>query len=261
MKKTILFETVDGHDIIIGFDRPTIDPVETNKIVSDAIKETDEYKASEAKKAEYAAVVRELSTLQGKFKKGEKVPSSAQTEWNILLGKSSVFQDDLKQLARDLDDKIIELRHAHAVYFEPRKGEVIKDASEVLTLLQAIKGRSKGSFITLEGKTIEDNRGKVYFRKSSGKWSRTRIVKLGDKIPSNAVTDPDETQQAEIERDRISALPADIKAAEKADAIESAMVSATAMRNELEIKKDTSALKKSQDFYSAEVERIGVLYG
>jgi hypothetical protein len=252
MKKTILFETVDGHDIIIGFDRPTIDPVETNLIVSEVKKETTEYQALEAKKIEYANACADMK---------KAAYSKDDAGYKKAIAAMDTLQDELKPLARDLDDKIIELRHAHAVYFEPRTGEVIKDASEVETLLQAIKGCSKGSFVTLEGETIEDNRGKVYFRKSSGKWSRTRIVKLGDKIPSNAVTDPDETQQAEIERDRISALPADIKAAEKANAIESAMVSATAMRNELEIKKDTSALKKSQDFYSAEVERIGVLYG
>ena len=267
MKKTVLYEEIDGHKIITGFDRPTVDGVETSKIINGHGKEpglihdTPEYQAVEAKKAEYQAAINELSELRGKYKKGANVPREAQEQWNHALGKMSVRQDELKPLARDLADKITALRRSHAVYFTPRAGEVIKAGDEVDGLVRAIKGRSGGELIAIDGSTVEDNRGTVYFRKSGGKWGRTEICKLGDKIPSDAVTEPTESQAAEIEVDRVAALPADIRAKEKERAMDSALKSAAAMRNELEIKSDPDALTKSQDWYQTEVDRIEGLYG
>ena len=261
MKKTVLYSEIDGHKIITGFDRPTVDGVETSKIVNEAIKDTPEYQAVEAKKAEYAAAIKELSELRGKYKKGAKVPREAQEKWNHALGKMSVRQEELKPLARDLADKITTLRRSHAVYFTPRKGEVVKAANEVDGLMEAIKGRSDGILIAIDGSEVEDNRGRVYFRKSGGKWARTQIVRLGDKIPGDAVTEPTEPQAAEIEIDRVAALPADVKAKEKERAMANAMISAAGMRSELEIQADPDALTKSQNWYQAEVDRIEGLYG
>lgn len=260
-KKTVLYQVIDGHKIITGFDRPTVDAVPTNEIVSEAIKNTPEYKAVEAKKAEYNEAVNELSTLQKKYKKGANIPRDDQERWNHALGKMSVRQDELKPLAVELSEKIVSLRREHAVYFEPRAGEVVRDSSEVEKLIALIKGRMDNELITLEGSTVEDNRGAVFFRKVGGKWGRTQIVKLGDKIPGDAVIEPDESQAVEIERDRVAALPSDKKAAEKKDAMDSAMVQASGMRAELEIKSDSDALKKSQAWYKSEVKRIEVLYG
>ena len=259
-KKTVLYQVIDGHKIVTGFDRPTVDAVATNAIVSEAKKDTDEYQAAEAKKAEYAEAVNELSTLQKKYKKGAKISREDQELWNHALGKMSVRQDELRPLARDLDNKIVALRREHAVYFEPRAGEVVRDASEVDKLIQAIQDKEDGTVIDLDGGEVYDNRGVIFFRKSDGKWGRTQIVKLGDKIPGDAVTEPDEKQRGEIERDRVAGLPSDKKASEKKDAMDTAFLSASGMRGELEIKSDSDALKKSQDWYKAEVKRIDGLY-
>jgi hypothetical protein len=253
MKKTVLYVEIDGHKIITGFDSPTVDPVETNNIVNEAIKETAEYLALEAKKAEYNEAVQ--SFIEARKNKDEN-------GYKLALSAMDVRQEELRPLARAYQKKITELRRANAVHFTPRKGEVIKAATEVKALLESINGRPSGVLIALDGSPVEDNRGKVFFRKSSGKWGRTKIVRLGDKIPADAVIDGDltETQLAEIEADRISALPADLKLKEKEQALNMAMDAAVRMRQELEIQGDPDALQKTQDWHQAEVVRIEDLY-
>lgn len=258
MKKTVLYREIDGHKIITGFDSPTVDGVATDRIVfgesgePGLIHKTPEWQSVEAKKAEYAEALKALRTAQQK---------KDEAAYKAALSAMSVRQDELKPLARVLSDKITVIRLENAVYFEPRKGEVIRDASEVVDLSEAIQGRAQDTFITLEGDMIENNRGMVYFRKVSGKWQRTHIVKLGDTVPADAVTKPDETQQTEIERDRVAMLPADIRMKEKDKAMKGAMAAAATMKSELEIKADPDALTKSQGWYRDEVARIEGLYG
>lgn len=263
MSGTVLFKTIDGHNVITGFDRATVDPVETAKVVNEAIKDTPEYQAVEAKKAEYADAVRELSAIQKKYKKGVKTSREDQEKWNHALGTMSVRQDELKPLAQDLADRIIALRRSDAVYFEPRAGEVIRTMDEVSALAEKIKTRKAGRVIALDGSEIEDNRGRVFFRKSSGKWGRGKIVRLGDIIPKDSVLAEDVTaiQSAEIERDRVSGLSNTVKAGEKAEALNAALNAAADMRSRLEIQSDTKALDKSRTAYDAEVARIEGLYG
>lgn len=263
MKKTVIYKTIDGHDVISGFDRPTVDPIETTMAVEKIIKDTPEYQAAEAKKAEYSNAVRELSEIQKKYKRGTKVSAEDQNKWNTALGMMTVRQDELKPLARDLKDKTLALRREHAVYFEPRKGEIIKTAVDVDALAAKIKARKPGTVIALDGTEIKDNRGRVYFRKAGGKWGRTHIVRLGDTVPTDAVLDKDVTdiQRVEIERDRVLALPESEKAAERARAMQGAINMAADMRSRLEIQSDTKALAKSKTAYQAEVTRIEGLYG
>ncbi len=120
-----------------------------------------------------------------------------------------------------------------------------------------------GTVITLKGTEIQDNRGRVYFRKAKGKWGRTHIVRLGDKIPADAVLDKDvtDTQRGEIEQDRVLALPDTEKARERAVVTDAALNMAAGMRSRLEIQSDSKALDKSQKAYKAEMARIEALYG
>lgn len=266
-QKTVLYTEIDGHKIITGIDRPTVDGVATNKVVlgdgdsPGLIHDTDEYQAVEAKKAEYYEAMRQLSALQGKYKKGSKVPREAQEQWNHASAKARIYQDELQPLARALDDKVIALRRSDAVYFEPRAGEVAMDASEVDGLIEAVQGKPAGVLIDLRGGEVFDNRGQAYYRRVSKKWQRTHIVKLGDTVPGDAVTEPTESEWDAIEKDRVSALPAEVKAKERDKAMTGAMARAAGMRSELEIQADPDALTKSQDWYHGDVKRIEGLYG
>lgn len=254
MKKTVLYHEIDGHKIITGFDEPAIDPVETAKIVSERIKETTEYQAVEAKKKEYAEATNKLNAAA-------KAKDNA--AYQNALGIMSVLQDELKSLAGAMAEKITALRRAHAIYFEPRNGEVIVDAEEAERLYTAIQGRPDGVFITLGGEQVHDNRGKVFFHKASGKWQRGQIVRLGDNIPSGATIEADltDSQRDDVEGDRIGALSVEAKKKEKDKALALAMRASQTMRSELDIKGDAKALEKSQKHYKAETARIEGLYG
>ena len=180
--KTVLYKTVDGHDIISGFDVPTVDPVETKKKVDIAIKDTPEYQASEAKKAECNEAAKAMQATS-KAKDDEA--------YTMAVATMAVRQEEMKPLAIALADKITALRRSEAVYFTPRTGEVIKTPEERETLKAAIEGRAAGTFITLDGSTVHDNRGQVFYRKVNGKWGRTHIIKIGDPVPTDAVLHED----------------------------------------------------------------------
>ena len=253
MKKTVLYKEIDGHKIIIGFDYPTIDPVETKKIVDVAIKDTPEYQALEDKKAEFAQAVQDFNAA-AKARDKEKF-SHAQSAMKVR-------QEELKPLADEYAEKLVALRTEHAVYFEPRMGEVIRTSDEVKDLVAALEARPEGTFISLDGKTIQDNRGTVYFKKTSGKWKRTHIVKLGEEIPSGAKTEDalSASETVEIERQRIQALTPQEKASEKADALDKALIQAENMDRSLEIQGDPDHIAKSKAWLDGRTSEIESLY-
>jgi hypothetical protein len=254
MKKTVIYQEIDGHKVVIGTSEAAVDPVETAKIVDGYIgadgkhvpgllHETDEWKAAGTKKDEYAKAYRAM--LAARRANDDGAYKNALTAMENL-------QEELMPLARALADKLTALRRENAVYFTPRRGEVIKDASDVHALVEDIKKTA-----------IEDNRGVVFYRKVSKKWQRTTVVRLGDKVPAGAILEADLTdaQQGEIERERVGALPAGVKAKEKAKALAKVLTISEKMRSQLEIKGDPEALTKAKERYQKEIDRIGDLYG
>ena len=267
-KRTVIYRVIDGHKIIVGFDSPTIEPVETHKAVSKVVKDTPEYQACEAKKAEHGKAVDDLRAA----KKRKDNPA-----YQLALASMEIRQTELKALDTELRKKIVDLRGEHAVYFTPRPGEVIRDAVEVegtrdengdpieLGLACMVRNHNPGSgyFIALDGSMVEDNRGRVYFRKVSGKWTRTLIIKLGDKIPSDATLEGDLTEAEfnEYEIGRVSDLPTAEREKEKQKALTGALIASKNLRGELEIKSDPDALGKSQEMYQEREAKINGLYG
>ena len=281
MQKTVIYEEIDGHEIVRGFDTPVMDAVATNKIVlgyrddngvfvPGKKHDTDEHKAAEAKKTEYAEAVKALSDIKTTFRistKGalQRASREVQEKWNTALGKMSVRQDELKPLARDLEEKVIVLRLENAVYFEPRKGEVIIEASEADKLLKAMQGAPDGVLIARDGSEVRNSVGTVFFRKSGKpkRWGRTQIFKLGDAVPEDALLESalTESQWDEIELDLAATLPEEDKVKAKAGASDEALKTAAELRSNLEIQGDADALKKSQEHYRKRMDRIKKLYG
>ena len=252
--KTVLYAEIDGHEIISGFSEPVIEPVETAKIVNKALPETDEHKALEAKKAEYSEAIKARATA---------AKAQNKQAYEDALAAMNVRQKELRPLAEAYSEKIYALRREHAVYFETKSGEVVRPASEVEKLAKAIKDSPDGAFVKLDGSTVEDNRGAVFFRKVAKKWIRTRIVRLGDTVPGDAVLEAEltDTQHGEVERDRVAGLPDADRVKEKDAAMKDAIKAAADTRSALEIQGDADALKKSQAQYKADVARIKGLYG
>jgi hypothetical protein len=107
---------------------------------------------------------------------------------------------------------------------------------------------------------ICDNRGKTAWIKSGGKWSKREITKIGDEIKPGEITEINDEIIAQLEAERIAGLTTAQKAEEKARKIEGLLLQSIQMKAGLEIQGDKDALKKSQDWYNAEVSKIEALY-
>jgi hypothetical protein len=265
MKKTVLFKEMNGHKIIAGIDKPVIDNVETNKVilgykdeagkdVPGLIHATDEWKALEAKKAEYAAAVAAHN---------EAVAKKDKDAYDSAVAGMKVKQEELVPISKEAAEKIEALRLENAVYCHPKAGEVIVDASEADELFERIQGRPPHTLVGLDGSLVSDNRRAVFYRKASGKWQKTTVTEVGVEIPKDAVLEDNVTdkQRGEIERDRVQALPEAVRKEEKQKALATALEKASSMRSGLEIEGDKDALKKSQDWYNQKKKDLEKLYG
>jgi hypothetical protein len=263
--KTLLYREIDGHQIVSGCSEPTVDGVETDKIVMGykddkgvfqpgLLQATPEHQAVEAKKAEFRAAAEKRSTA---------IKTKDNAKFKEAVKEMQTLQEDAIPLAKAVHDRIIALRRDNAVYFEPKAGEVITPAETADARIQAIKNKPDGVFIALDGSEVPDNRGQVYFMQVAGKWQKTEIKKLGDTVPAGAVAAEDVTdeQRSAIERDLVAALPAETRELYKDKALAVALKTAKDMRSELEIQGDPDALQKSKDAYDTEVARITALYG
>lgn len=281
MKRTVIFDTIDGHRIVRGFSRLSIEPVETARAVAAAIKDTPEWQALEAKKTEHGnahnkAIGARDSVNERISKKLKGNPNltrnnvlenlditAEEHDWAVAMQDMKTTAADMKGLAMALAEKEAALKAELAVYFEPSSREAVKNDKAIADLTKALGTCPGRCFIDLDGNTVEDNRGRVYFNKVSGKWQRVRIIKLGDTVPADGVFQEDVTdaQRAEIEADRVSDLTEGQRAAEKGKALANAINAAAGMRSRLEIQADPDALTKSQEWYQSEVSRIEGLYG
>jgi len=252
-KRTVIYKEIDGHKIIIGFDRPHIDPEATKIAIATLVPKTEEHKALEAKKSEYNQAYRAMLAARSSKNEGA---------YKAAIETMEALQPELMGLAKALDDKIKAMRLENAVYFEPKSGEAVVDASEALALSEALKQATAGVFVDIQGQPIRDQRGTVYFSRVSGKWQRAKVARLGGTVPSGAVlaSDVTESQAEEIERDRISGLSAIQKAEEREKALVKAMADSVSMRSQLEIKGDAEALVKSKKHYEEVSARIEALY-
>jgi hypothetical protein len=279
--KTVIFDTIDGHKIVRGFSRLSIEPVDTARAVAAAIKDTSEWKALEDKKTEHGnaqkkAIAARRSVRVRINKKLQDNPNltrdnvletlditTEKHKWEVALQDMKTAAADMKGLAMALAAKETALKAELAVYFEPSAREAVKDEKALADLSEALGNCPAGCFIDLDGNTVKDNRGRVYFKRVSGKWRRVLILKLGDTVPSGGVLAEDVTdaQRGEIEADRVAELTEGQKAAEKEKAMTVAINAAADMRSRLEIQGDPDALKKSKDWHQAETKRIQGLYG
>jgi hypothetical protein len=145
-----------------------------------------------------------------------------------------------------LDDKTIaekkQLFKENAVYFNLRseKGEYVKDieGDEIKFLLGE---RKEKEFLKRDKTIIKDNRNKTYWQLKNGKWSETKIKKLGEKIPVDSIWEDDLTkdQKSQIslqnEEERIKNLSRDDREKEKNNALEAVIGSAANYKLKLEL--------------------------
>jgi hypothetical protein len=262
--KTRITQNIDGYDIIIGIGDAQIDGVATMPIVETALKETDEYKSVEAKKQELSIILNMAAQAlkNARTAKTQSEKNGYVTEYQQSLEKSKAIENELKELIAPLQTKQQELILKHAVYFQPKEGEVIISTADAVKIENAmIAATVNNKFLDVNLQEICDNRGKTAWIKKDGKWAKREITKIGDEIKSGEITEANDEIIAQLETERIASLTPTERNKEKAVIIQGLLTQSIQMKSGLEIQGDSQALKKSQDWYNAEVSKVELKYG
>lgn len=269
--KVITTRKIDGHDVIIDVRSAggLIDPVATQRVVSGLLPDTEVCKKIESIKAQMSVYAKQMIQAQRNAKQA-KNDNEKRAFVDEYRTREINFKEEMKKLeplAAELKELNREMILKHAVYFTPATGDIIVDDEAGEAAKQAmIDATTAGGVADKDLKIIPDNRGKVYWKSVSGKWTRAVVDKLGD-VPANGSileTDLTEEQRAEVqeqvEADRIAALKDADKAAEKASILESLANAAGQLKNKLEVLGDKDALTKAQDWLVEQTQIVNVKY-
>ena len=125
-------------------------------------------------------------------------------------------------------------------------GRRLLSEAEYTTRKAAFDALEEHHLLTEELEVIPDLRNTEYWHKANGRWEKIKIICLGETVPSDAVL-PDaltEAQRGEIaaqERaDRIAALPAAEKEAEKQAQIKAVIHEAVIKKEEAELEAEVN---------------------
>lgn len=261
--RTKITQNIDGYDIIIGIGEAQIDGVATLPVMTTALKETDEYKAVEVKKQELSVVLNSAAAAMknARNSKTQADKNGFVKEYQAALENSKAIESELKELIAPLQSKQQELILKHAVYFQPKQGESLITNDEATAIETAmISATENNCYVDINLKEICDNRGKTAWIKSGGKWSKREITKIGDELKADEITEINDEIISQLESERIAGLTPIEKSKEKSAIIQGLLAQSIQMKSGLEIQGDSAALKKSQEWYNAELQKVEAKY-
>lgn len=260
--QTVIYKEIEEYKIITGFSKLSINPVETQKIVSELIEKEEDTKRIKTLKIQVNTLSKQIFDLKkiahlGWSKEQEKQFENYQNQIQEVL-KEIVFLEDEKK------KRIVELKKENAVYFEPTKYEIVKTDEEIETL-KAVK-LTKNQLLDIDGNIIENHTGISWWIELD-KWEIVKC-KLGEIPPAGAKEYKNlaDFEKQEIneqnEQDRISSFTATEKEKEKQDKINTAAIEAAQKRSVLEIQGIPAgdALNQSQEWYNNQVSIIEKKY-
>lgn len=269
--KTILKQIIDGHEIITNVldAGGLIDPVATQKIVNINMKDTDTYKSIEDVKKQMATYAYQASQSKNSSKMA-KTPNEKKKHWEefkFRCGQIKELEEQLKPLARELQQLNGEMIVNHAVYFTPGPGEEIIDDDKGTEILDLMMQATENNQLVKSNLTlIDDYRGKTYWKKLTDGWKKQEILRLGDVPKSGYLEDKDLTEEQkeeiiiQIEQERIASLSSLEKEAEKLTVIDGLKVQAVQMRSILEIEGDPDAIEKARVWLEEEIAKVEIKY-
>jgi len=152
---------VNGHKIVTGFGDPVIDPHATRAKVDKLLPKTGEFKEAEELKKEHARLYnlametfKEGAVLLRKRKKAESDIKAA--EYRKVYKEAEDCQKKLQDKVPVIKALKMKLTLEHAVYFEPKPGEVIISDDEFLKLFDKLKNRKPDQLVTIDGHLIKN---------------------------------------------------------------------------------------------------------
>lgn len=276
--RTIRYKEIDGHKIVIGFDRLRMDPVATMKKVDAEIVKTDEYEKQEQAISAYKAIRTPQPASETQRKTGLRFDP-------VDFARYQRERKEADALVRACADKLGEKREeyvqAFKTFFCPRSGEVVAleeptdqfpdvvDPELADAIETASKAAPRGKAIRIDGEALDDLRGNRYYKVKGDTVEEIEIKKLGDKKPKGALLESELTElQARIlerkrKKDAAAGLTPEQRAAKAKEEIDLAAAEAARYRSEQEIRGVTAAkaLKEAQAQFEAEKDMIEEVYG
>jgi len=183
-------------------------------------------------------------------------------------------RESLRESARILADKRLELTLEHAVYFTPRAGELIVSDAEGTACETQLAALNAATVLTRDPdtkdlKVIVDLRRTEYWTLSAGRWKLNKITALNEDIPEGGILTADLTPEVrqkiaeEAEEDRVAALSTPEKQAEYDAAVAALTGEMINHRSGLEIggAEAADALNQAQDLFETRNEELRTKYG
>jgi hypothetical protein len=220
---------------------PEWERIKSVQLKIDAARKEAQDKAKLAKdiQAEFAAAAEDPAAAEKAVKANPRFRQYSD-EWKAALSRVTALQEDLKPLVNEYDAARDRMYAENPVYFDTPGTRRMADEdaapleAKLAAIQEAVKKHEaenkdkekkppcveKYQRVTTDGEIVPDYRGVEYWRKSSGKWVKEKIEKVGITLPSGAkLTDALTPEiQAEIsaqqEADRLAALTPEQKASE-----------------------------------------------
>ncbi len=269
MSQTVITQSIDGIEVVKGFGKLAIDPFATKEVVAVSIQSTDEFKAVKEKQDARNEAAHKASQEHTKMKVA-KNKSDKDKAWRACethRNMAASFESEIKERLPALKKKRQNLMIEQAVYFEPKAGEYMKTDVEISTLSDVLASVQGSGFVDLDGNVLEDNRGAVYCVLKSGKWSITKIVTIGVKIPSSGIlygdldADKKKAVDFQVETNAAAVMSAGEKAQAKQAAESKALLDAERLKGQLDIQSAPDALEQSQAWYESRMTELDLIYG
>lgn len=251
--RTVISKKIDDHEVIIGFDRPVVDPVATKKVVIDILEKDGDLKKifdlSEALRVKIDEYHKNFYSRK---------PNMAK----IALIQIQIQELEKKYIAKlqGVENKRRKLEKENPAYFEPKSGEYIISESICKKIEQIQIDENHVKCLKkieddFDVYMINDFRGKKFFEKTSNGWKEHLITKLDSNVPLNAkeLKDLSESEMKEYQEQmdlrRIRSMSLIKREQERDRKIEQYLRLAAIKKTELEIKGELNVLEKSQEYF------------
>lgn len=153
--KTVIYRELDGNKIVIGFGQPSIDPVETNKIVNRELTETEESKLFGEIVSQIQILTNYKRTLSGELKNA--IAKKNNRSFTPIMAKQAdtdfsigTLRTEMAKLKNPIAKNRSRLIQERAVYFTPGPGETLISEELYSELLEKKNKLEKSELLSID---------------------------------------------------------------------------------------------------------------
>jgi uncharacterized protein YqgV (UPF0045/DUF77 family) len=262
-------QVIGANKIVVSFEPPSFDPVESRKVIDPLLVQCDEYIELDNLKTQYAAIEAQKKAIWADWQTQNRNSSewaASEKLWNAAIGEGMKLQTMMRAQVDKVEHCRRELLENVGVRFEVVGAETVDQATWD-DLVEKMKLLNEGERLLDDGTVVVDQVGTKYWTKPTDTWIETEITELGDTVPASGAflhEDLTTAQLVEIadqrELDRIAALTTEEKDQEKQAMIDQAARDAGALKSQYEIENRLDPLGDAQAWYAAKVAEIDAKY-